>query len=425
MGDAQPLLAATAAIAAEKPATLSLSRPVLALHSDPHDPDDVVHVKGVLPIQASPTAGVGLLGRRLAEGLLFGATIWFDSMRPIVLVWAKGGADAYTFRLSTWVLCSKAGVFLATCLLFAHDHCTGGSGRPTQLLPLGDRLRLSLLLLIPSLAYVASDILTFPVLELTTAATFSVLRQSKLLVTAVLCRFVLGRAVSGLQWFAILQLLLASVLFVSEALEGSTDAKVSCEGQLLGLFLLACKIFCDAFAATSQDVLFKRLSEAGVPFSEQQVACALYMLLVSMGTCGYQDGAALLQGGAFFDAYNIWAFLAIVHYAVYGVLVMLFLRYLDCMLKMLESTGSVALTIVWDVAFLGAVVGTVQWIAAALVVLASGLYLAGGRRPPTEADAARAFAVADRDGDGVLTPAEFRRWYVDPHRGGQWAETAR
>jgi len=285
----------------------------------------------------------------------------------------------------------------------------------------GTKIKLSLYLAVPALLYTVSDNLNFYILQCTDPATYAVLRQARMLITALLFRFALGRLISPLQWFAIFQLLLSALLFESEILEASFATPAAGgpppqhSKQLQGVFLIAIKCCFDATAVIFQDKYFKSLEkEFHFPFVQQQVFYGLYSSLMATLVCAALNGSEILGGRPFFDQWTQGAVAAVFLFGMYGIFVSLFLRYLDAMLKMFQSMIAVILTMVLTVALFGTHISIVKWMAAAFVLLSSTLYKMGTLKATTFKEVQSFFKSMDTDNDGYVSIAEFSAWYKNP-----------
>ena len=212
-----------------------------------------------------------------------------DGVRPISLFWAKGGQHSYPFMFSTWLVLVKFMVVVFSVVMLytsrrederaAAQEELGPDGKPLpvvdetgvhaaddeELLPemsVGRKACLSIYLIPPTVLYVASDLLNFFAFELVSPTTFSVIRQSRLIITAILFRVVLQRAISSLQWVAILQLFAASLLFVAADSQGKEVTETTDEEW--GIMIVVIKCFLDSLATVLMDHYFKKLDRDGV-----------------------------------------------------------------------------------------------------------------------------------------------------------------
>jgi drug/metabolite transporter (DMT)-like permease len=168
------------------------------------------------------------------------------------------------------------------------------------------KLMLSFLLLPSTICYLASDILNFFLFTRISATAFSVVKQSRIVITALLFRFVLKRSVSVIQWLAVFQLALASTLFVAADMigqsmtQGTSDASVAEHAAFMfGIALLLFKCFLDSLAVVWMDYFFKKLDDSGFPYAEQQLYVSVQSViggLIYFFAVDYEGGRSLFDG---------------------------------------------------------------------------------------------------------------------------------
>ena len=94
--------------------------------------------------------------------------------------------------------------------------------------------------------------------------------------------------------------------------------------------------------------------------------------LVVLPILSYDD--LFVKQRSFFDGYNEGAYVSIVLYAFYGVLISLLLRFADSMVKMFQALFGVMITIALDHYFYGGDFGPVRKITFCLVMTSVVLY---------------------------------------------------
>mmetsp|Transcript_15276 Transcript_15276/g.18541 ORF Transcript_15276/g.18541 Transcript_15276/m.18541 type:complete len:430 (-) Transcript_15276:44-1333(-) len=313
--------------------------------------------------------------RNFIAAFLLLVGIFVDGLRPIALFWAKNGEESYPFSFPVWIVVTKSlVVFFSLIMYFLAPLET----RTTDL-SVSRRFRLSSLLLPPVILYVISDTLNFFMFELISPSTFSVVKQSRLVIVAVMNRFLLGRYISQIQWVAVLQLLLSSVLFEAESFGASdSSAGETRKSENFGILLLLFKCTLDSLAIIWMDMYFKHLDEKGFPYPQQQVIFAIYSVIVGIVMTIYQNGNEILfSGQSLFHGWNTGASISAFLAAFYGLLISIVLRYLNSMVKMFQSLAAVIVTILFDKLFFGERISAVKSIAVLLVLLSVFLYKLG------------------------------------------------
>jgi drug/metabolite transporter (DMT)-like permease len=319
--------------------------------------------------------------------------IFVDGLRPVTLIWAKDGQHSYPFDFSVWILIVKLMVVGFSALLYAvapKDAAESTNSRWGNLV-------LSRYLVPPTLLYLVSDVLNFPMFRYISASTFSIVKQSRLAIVGLLFRYGLGRYISQIQWIAIAQLLLASMLFEADVFAapgrapsaaGTTNTSIAPaptaaatagaqdKNEIIGIAILLLKCLLDSLAIVWMDKFFKVLSTTGFPYPLQQLYFAVYGLAFGAALFVYQNYATLGQR-ALFEGWNRGAWASAMLTAFYGLLVSIVLRYLDSLVKMLQSLLAVVLTIVFDYLWFGESITGVRIIAIVYVLISVFLYKLG------------------------------------------------
>jgi len=175
---------------------------------------------------------------------------------------------------------------------------------------------------------------------------------------------------------AVGQLILASCLFEIRFINGNTNENAQEHySYVIGFTYLFIKVFFDTSATILSDAIFKHLSNRYFPFPEQQLYFAVYSFilgLVVLPILSYDD--LFVKQRSFFDGYNEGAYVSIVLYAFYGVLISLLLRFSDSMVKMFQALFGVMITIWLDHHFFGSDFGPIRKITFLLVMSSVIIY---------------------------------------------------
>jgi drug/metabolite transporter (DMT)-like permease len=349
---------------------------------------------------ASPRGDAGSRAKAVLMLALVVLAIFVDGLRPVTLIWAKDGQHSYPFDFSEWILIVKIMVVGFSALLYAvapKDAAETTNSRWGNLV-------LSCYLVPPTLLYLASDVLSFPMFRYISASTFSIVKQSRLAIVGLLFRYGLGRYISQIQWIAIAQLLLASMLFEADvfaapgrahsaagttntsiapapapaltAAATTTGAGAQDKNEIIGIAILLIKCLLDSLAIVWMDKFFKVLSTTGFPYPLQQLYFAVYGLAFGAAIFVYQNYATLGQR-ALFEGWNRGAWASAMLTAFYGLLVSIVLRYLDSIIKMIQSLLAVVLTIFFDYLWFGESITGVKIIAILYVLISVFLYKLG------------------------------------------------
>lgn len=308
---------------------------------------------------------------------LLGVAILMDGIRPVILVMAKGDDPKYPFMFSVWVVLVKLLTVLFSLTMYYFALRRGETSSP---LSFSKKTVLSVYFVIPVVCYVASDVLNFVLFEHKVSPTlFACVKQSRIVLTAIMFRFILHRNVSPIQWIAVFQLCLASILFVSEdtnkpSAPGETEDHSE---EMVGVLWLLFKCFLDSVAVIWMDKYFKVLDDSGFPYAEQQVVFSLMSFVSGLFFVLVYNRDDFMSGRPLFDGFNqsAWASAGIT--AFYGILVSLVLRYLDSMVKQFQALCSVVVTTVMDQIVFGKVVTLTDWVAIMVILISVFLYKVG------------------------------------------------
>jgi hypothetical protein len=118
------------------------------------------------------------------------------------------------------------------------------------------------------------------------------------------------------------------------------------------------------------------LSPSGFPYPLQQLSFAVYGRALGAALFVYQNYATLGQR-ALFEGWNRGAMASAMLTGFYGLVVSIVLRYLDSLVKMLQSLLAVVLTILFDYLWVGESITGVGIIAIVYVLISVFLYKLG------------------------------------------------
>jgi UDP-sugar transporter A1/2/3 len=112
---------------------------------------------------------------------------------------------------------------------------------------------------VPALLYLIQNNLIYYAMGKLDAATFSVVYQSKVLITALLSVLILGRKLSSQQWFSLLLLMFGIICVQLSAQGGSTaDEDIEFKERLLGLLGVMAGALCTSLAGIYFELILKK-----------------------------------------------------------------------------------------------------------------------------------------------------------------------
>ncbi|ETP10678.1 hypothetical protein F441_13722 [Phytophthora nicotianae CJ01A1] len=180
---------------------------------------------------------------------------------------------------------------------------------------------------VPALLSALESNLNYVVLRYLDAATASVLWNLKILLTAVLFRYVLKHPLSELHKMAIVLLILGVLTSQSDRFRvmNSNSSKDS-QYMALGLCLALVGVTLSSCASVFAEWTLKR--QSGCPFLWQSVQMYGFGVLFNALGLVLVDGKSLLTEG-FFHGYSGWTVVVIIVNSIGGIFMACILKYLD------------------------------------------------------------------------------------------------
>ncbi|GLE06360.1 hypothetical protein PINS_up015607 [Pythium insidiosum] len=225
---------------------------------------------------------------------------------------------------------------------------------------------------VPSLLYMIDNNLTYIILRYIDPATLSVLWNLKIIVTAVLFRFVLKRRLTEIRKIAILLLLLGVVTSQSDHLNGhmqqpqqqhsaandatnatsptpSVRARPGSNPQdfMLATILLLIAVTISSCASVFTEWAFKR--KGACPFLWQNAL--LYVFGILFNGIGLVVESNKLSSRGFFSGYNGWTFAVILVNCIGGISVGFILKFLDNIACVYAHAVAMMLTMLFSMLF--------------------------------------------------------------------------
>jgi len=223
---------------------------------------------------------------------------------------------------------------------------------------------------IPSLLYLLQNNLQYIAASNLDAATFAVLYQTKLLITALLSVLLLGKKLSVVQWLA-LALLACGVACVSTSQTSQDTHSAEKHGRLMyGI--------CTVFMATVVSGLAgvhseKMLKDSSVSLWARNLQMATYSAMVGIGALMLADGDRVAQKG-FFRGFTMAAWLSCGTNALGGLLVAVVVKYMDNIVKNYATSLALLLTAVLSVVVFGTQINIQFSLGTSLVIYSFMLY---------------------------------------------------
>lgn len=263
--------------------------------------------------------------------------------------WSQEGGK-YPFNSSTILVVAQAGCVLTALGLSAYCHGTESLTRCFS--PSGMKY-----FTIVGLWYALGDILEMEAVAYMSSSTYTVLSQSKLIITAFLMMYMVSKKQSQLQWVILFITTLAMGEYV--ALDGGSIEAKGDAPQYVGILLALGKVFVSCYVAVLNERAMKQQDEVFlVQFVQVKAVQLVWALAYTLGKDAvvgvYGEGSVIFADGGFhfFDGYNYKAWALIFGgFVVKALLTQYIIKILDSLLKNITEVIAVLLVYFSNIIF--------------------------------------------------------------------------
>lgn len=184
-----------------------------------------------------------------------------------------------------------------------------------------------------AVAYSIVNIVTYPIFLYVPASVFFLLKAASPVVTAVMLRVLVNRAVSGIQWFAIITQCIGLFTTQYNPCTGSTEVGV------LGLFLIFINIAVSCLAGVWNEHVIKNYGTSVNAQNMILYSCGVVINLFAFYILPFSM-LGLDRPYEFFEGYNWSVFFVIIANGSVGLVITAVYKYADVVVKTFGLAGS-------------------------------------------------------------------------------------
>jgi len=253
------------------------------------------------------------------------------SCQSLLITYSKKSGN-YTYNTTTTILLAEVVKFCISSGILIYS----GQG-------LGFRLtQETLLYSLPALIYFVQNNLVFWALLYIDATTYQVLVNLKILTTGVLFRFIMGKELSGIQWSALVLLMVGCA---TSQLSTSCNATSLFAVPVAGIVIVVILSVLSAAAGIITEWIMKKSSLKMDPLHRQNIH--LYFFGIIFNTIGYWMERK--PESSFFEGYNTITWSVVMAYSFTGLCVSVIMKYADNMVKIYAVSVSMVVTMLLSI----------------------------------------------------------------------------
>jgi len=272
--------------------------------------------------------------------------------------WAKGESGGFTFAPSTILVVAQLGCVLTALLMTAQVHDMKACVRGFS--PSGMKY-----FVVVGFWYAAGDVFEMEANKYMDSSTYTVLSQSKLIITAIIMIVLMNKMQTQLQWSILFVTTLAMAEYVVLDGKGINDG-------FLGIALALAKVFISCYVAVLNERAMKQQDEY---FLVQFVQVKATQMLWAAAYSIVRDFDSIKTNG-FFDGYDYRTWTLIFGgFVVKALLTQYIIKILDSLLKNITEVLAVLLVYFANIFFLGAEFDVGMFIAVLTVMLSVYSYI--------------------------------------------------
>lgn len=296
------------------------------------------------------------------HSILFGLLLLSLSVSQTVLAQQMAGANQkFSFKLSALVLSTEVAKvsFAVLCILFDFSKTKGVSRK--RIVPTRKTL---LVMFVPALLYTISNTLMYKTIALMGSTNSQVWSNMRIIITALLCRILVPRHLTVVQWISIF-LLLLGVLSCRDDVATDAVPKIT----TWSIFSSLTQTSSSSLAGVYQEVLFKNDNEERI--AVKSLALYLWTCILAFLQWWFEVNR---NNEPFFDGFTYLTWLSLLLNTLHGQAVALTLYYCDNLVKVFATSLGPIAAMLLDAMFLGGSVRFAQVLGAIVVLISTVLF---------------------------------------------------
>lgn len=236
-----------------------------------------------------------------------------------------------------------------------------------------ENLREVLLQAVPAVLYTVQNVAMYVAISNLDPGLFQICTRMKILITALLSVFILGKRLRVLQWVSLF-ILVGGIILIND--KKKTAAPSADMNFTVGFIAVIISSTSSGLAGVFMEKMFK---DKKLTVWNRNLWLAIWSMVVGFITLLYKD-INFIYPSVFFKNYNIWAIVAQFLLAIGGLVIGLVLKYADNILKAFAGSASILFSTIISVFLFGTRLSMRFVFGACLVMFAVVLYSYGGRK---------------------------------------------
>ena len=243
------------------------------------------------------------------------------------------------------------------------------------------QFKTSLYYLLPALLYFINNNLVIYMLHEMDSATFQVLGNLKILTTAVLFYFIMGKSLSLLKWTSLFLLFVAGIFYVFGNLKSRVPENTGSLDDFfadmyitrLGIIMILVYSFISGFAGVYSEKLLKQYSKYSI--HTQNIYLYTFGTIFNLITAYSSDKQSTLNILKIFNGFNFFTWIVISSQVFTGISMSIVMKHADNIVRLFIISASLIVTAVLSVLFFNLNLNLYFYFSFIAVIIACYFYL--------------------------------------------------